>query len=95
MKILYRNFIFSFNSCNSPDAFKYPCFPMRFTPGGSRCTPFIRDRAICQLAPPDRRTTRDQANTLTSFVDGYGNTKRRADLLRRLDGEGPYRDYVF
>eukprot|EP00111_Clytia_hemisphaerica_P006574 TCONS_00019053-protein len=78
-------------SCNSKDAYKYPCFPIKFTDYGSKCTPFTRSQPICQKAPAGRRTDRQIANLITSFVDlsqVYGASIEHAKKLRKNDGSG-------
>ncbi|XP_066936976.1 peroxidasin homolog [Clytia hemisphaerica] len=77
--------------CSSDSAFKYPCFPIKFDDDTSKCTPFVRAFAACQLYPAHRRTDRQQVNALTAFVDGsqiYGHNEALARSLRRLDGTG-------
>lgn len=75
--------------CGSNSAFAYPCFPIKFTPKGSRCTSFARSIPVCQQGR--RRKTREQINVLSSYLDlsqVYSNDKTILRKLRKLDGSG-------
>lgn len=75
--------------CGSSSAFKYPCFPIKFTNSGSSCTAFARSIPVCQTTK--QRTVREQINILSSYLDAsqvYSNDKTIFKSLRTLDGTG-------
>ncbi|XP_057310626.1 lactoperoxidase-like [Hydractinia symbiolongicarpus] len=76
--------------CGSITAFTYPCFPLIIRSGGSRCTSLARSVPVCQpkFQP---RTTREQLNIISSFVDlsqVYSNDIIVHKQLRTVDGNG-------
>ncbi|XP_057290906.1 thyroid peroxidase-like [Hydractinia symbiolongicarpus] len=72
--------------CGSDTAFTYPCFPIRFRPNGARCLSLARSFPVCQRSR--RRTTRQQINIISSYIDlsqVYSNNLAVHNQLRRLD----------
>lgn len=77
--------------CSKPDAFKYPCFPIKFTTGRSECTPFGRSLPVCQFVKKSQRGPREHLNLITHSIDGsniYGSSLGLNQRLRRQDGTG-------